>query len=51
MVKTVPCDSIGKFPPEWTRDREGGSEAGMEGKLNGNHLRLIPGLYLEDRTN
>ena len=22
----------------------------MEGKLNGNYLRLIPGLYLEDRN-
>jgi hypothetical protein len=27
--------------------REKGGE-GMEGKLNGNYLRLIPGLYLED---
>ena len=25
--------------------------AGMEGKLNGNHLRLISWLCLEDRTN
>ena len=28
-----------------------GGEEGMEGKLNGNFLRLIPGLCLEDRTN
>ena len=28
-----------------------GEEEGMEGKLNGNYLRLIPGLYLEDRMN
>ena len=26
-------------------------EEGMEGKLNENYLRLIPGLCLEDRTN
>ena len=29
---------------------QGGVEA-MEGKLNGNHLRLIPGLCLEDKIN
>ena len=47
-VKTAPCDSFGKVPPEWVRDRK---EGGVEGKLNGNHLKLIPGLCLEDRMN
>ena len=32
-------------------ERKVGGVGGMEGKLNGNHLRLIPGLCLEDRTN
>ena len=34
-----------------TRERRGRREdlEGMEGKLNGNDLRLIPGLCLEDR--
>ena len=30
---------------------EGGGEEGMQGKLNGNYLRLIQGLCLEDRMN
>ena len=34
--------------PEGVRDKKGG---GSEGRLNVNHLRLIPGLFLEDRTN
>ena len=45
-VKTTPRHSFGKVPPERVRGEEG-----MEGKLNGNHVRIIPGLYLEDRTN
>ena len=45
MVKTAPCDCFGEVPPEWVQGRKGGE---MEGKLNGNHLRLIPGLRLED---
>ena len=40
-VKTAPRDGFGKVPPEWVQDRSGG---GMEGKLNGNNLRFIPGL-------
>ena len=50
-VKMVPCDSFGKAPPEWVRDWKVGEVEGMEGKLNGNHPRLIPGLCLENRTN
>jgi hypothetical protein len=33
------------------RERKVEGEEGMEVKLNGNYLRLIPGLCLEDRTN
>ena len=33
------------------QDRKKGGVEGMEGKLNGNHLRLITGLCLEDRMN
>jgi hypothetical protein len=32
------------------RERKVGGEEGMERKLNGNYLRLIPGLCLEDKT-
>ena len=33
------------------KEQEEGKSGGAEGKLNGNYLRLIPGLYLEDRRN
>ena len=43
------CEHMVKMvPPVGLRDRELG---GAEGKFNGNYLRLIPGLYLEDRMN
>ena len=48
MVKMAPCESFGKVPPEGCKTGRG---VGMEGKLNGNHLRLILGLCLEDRMN
>jgi hypothetical protein len=31
--------------------QEGGGVEGMEGNLNRNHLRSIPGLCVEDRIN
>ena len=43
-VKTVSHESFGEVPPERVQDRKG---EGVEGNLNGNHLRLIPGLYRE----
>ena len=51
MVKMAPHESFGELPPEWVQDRKGGGVEGMEGNLNGNHLRVTPGLCLEDRTN
>ena len=45
MVKMVSHESFGKVPPDLVLDEKG---EGMEEKLNGNHLRLIPGLCLED---
>ena len=33
------------------QDRKGGGVEGMEEKINGNYLMLIPGLCLEDKTN
>jgi hypothetical protein len=33
------------------RNRKKGEVEGMEGKLNGNYVRLIPRLCLEDRMN
>ena len=50
-VKTVPRGSFGKVPAVGVRDRKEGRVEKMEGKFTGNHLRLIPGLCLEDRTN
>ena len=35
-IKMVPGKSFRKVPPKWKQDRKGG---GVEGKLNGNHLR------------
>ena len=40
-----------KVPPGQLHDSKEGKVEGMNGKLNKNHLRLIPGLCLEDRTN
>ena len=42
---------FGKVPPEWVQDRKEGGVERTGGKFNGNHLRLIPGLCLEDRFN
>jgi hypothetical protein len=47
----APHDKIQEVPPDWVQDKKGGGVEGMEGKLNGNHLRLIPELCLEDRMN
>ena len=47
-VKTAQHESFGKVPPGGLQDRKG---RGVEGKLNRNYLKLIPGLCLEDRTN
>ena len=33
------------------QDRKRGRVGGLEGKLRGDYLRLLPGLCLEDRTN
>ena len=33
------------------KEQVGKGEGGEEGKLNGNYLKLIPGLCLEDRMN
>ena len=46
-VNMSSCEKFGKLPPECVRDRKGGGLEDMIRKLNGNHLRLIPGLYLE----
>jgi hypothetical protein len=47
-VKTAPHEHFGKVPPKGIQGREG---EGVEGKLNGNHQRLIPGLCLDNRMN
>jgi hypothetical protein len=44
----APCGNFLKVPPGGC---EIGRGEGMEGKLNGNYLRLIPGLCVEDRMN
>ena len=49
-IKIAPHESFGKVPPYMVQDRKGGGVEGMERKLNGNHLMLIPGLCLE-KTN
>ena len=41
-IKTVPCDSFEKLPPEWVQDRKEGGVEGMKEKLKGNRVRLIP---------
>jgi hypothetical protein len=51
MVKTAPHNRFRRVPPKWVQNRKEGGVEGMEGKLNGNYLRLIPGLCLENRTN
>ena len=51
MVKMEPHESFGKVPSEEMRDRKGKGVERMEEKLNGNHLKLITGLCLEDRMN
>ena len=51
MVKMVPYESFGEVPQERMWDMKGGEVEGMEGKLHGNHLTLLPWLYLEDRIN
>ena len=43
MVKIVPCESFGKVSPKQVQDRKGRGVEGLEGKLNGNHQRLISG--------
>ena len=50
-VKTALRESFGKVPPVEVGDRKGGGVGGMGRKLNGNHLKLIPGLCPEDRMN
>ena len=50
MVEMVSHESFLKSATRGLGE-EGGEEEGMEGKLNGNYLRLIPGLGLEDRMN
>ena len=40
-----------KIPTRVGVREEGGGVKGDGGKMNGHHLRLIPGLCLEDRMN
>ena len=47
----APSERFRKVPPSGLRDRKGEGVEGMEGKLNGNYMKLIPGLCLEDRMN
>jgi hypothetical protein len=39
-IKMAPHDSFGYEPPVWVQDRK---REGVEGKLNGNYLRLYHG--------
>ena len=50
MVKMASHENFLKVLPGGCKKGRGGEE-GMEGKLNGNYLMLIPGLCLEDRRN
>ena len=51
MVKVAPHESFLKVPIGGLRDRKRRVLEGREEKLNGNYLRLIRGLYLENITN
>ena len=51
MIKMGKRESFGKVPLEGSAKQEGRGVQGMERKLIRNHLRLMPGLSLEDRTN
>ena len=46
FLKAAPHLSFRKVPTGWLRDREERME-----ELNGNRLRLIPGLCIGDKTN
>ena len=48
MIETAPPAVMEKCHQT---GRETGREGGVEGKLNENHLRLLPWLCLEDRKN
>ena len=51
MVKMAPFENFRKVPLEQVRDMKREGVEGLEGKLNGNRLRLIPGLCLDNRMN
>ena len=51
MAKMAPLECFGELPPGRLGEGKELGVEGMEGKMNGDHLRLIPGLCLEDRTN
>ena len=51
-VKTVKwCHVFMKGATRGLRDRKQEKVGGLEGKLSGDYLKLIPGLCLEDRMN